>query len=86
MSDLAKRLENAASTVKYDSHSIDWEKHDMIFSLLREASSRITLLETLVTPLAFSYRREGDFAHVKLEGELDMEDVGQFLEVLAGSI
>lgn len=86
MRDLPKRLDDAAGVIKYgEKEHIDGQL-DAMRGLLREASERITLLETLTTPLAFSYKREGDFAHVKLEGELDMADVGQFLEVLAENV
>jgi len=72
-----------ANNIKYDEEEHIVAQRDAMRALFREASERISLLEALVTPLAFSYRREGDVAHVKLEGELDMADAGQFLEVLA---
>ena len=86
MKDLVKRLDEAASTMKYAPESVDWEKHDTMLSLLREAAARVSLLESLVTPLTFSFKREDGYADVKLEGQLDLDDVSQFLEVIAENI
>ena len=83
MRDLARRLDDMASLIKHGELGDITDQHDVIRSLLREASERIGLLEALLTPMAFSYVRRDSSAEVKLETEIDIADVGQFLELLA---
>ena len=86
MRDLARRLEEKADLIKHGELGDITDQHDVIRGLLREAAERVSLLETLLTPMAFSYVRYDDSAKVKLETEIDMADVGQFLEVLAENV
>ena len=83
MRDLAKRLDDMAGLIKHGELGDVTDQHDVIRGLLREASERVSLLESLLSPMAFSYVRYDDSAKVKLETEIDMAEVREFLEVLA---
>lgn len=85
MRDLMQRLEEMASTLKHYPHeSITWEDADVIRGLLREAASAVGVIQALLGPEKFSYKRIGvETLQVKITTTLDSAEVEMLIPLFA---